>query len=347
MSHEMLATPELLPISWDRETDRVLLVRMTEADYEESSFLDERLLEQKREQHWRPWPDLDEAVVDSSAESDFIFHMGHVGSSLVSRILGENRHHFCLREPAVLRLPANGNTGDPGGASRRPFPPDRLATVLRLCARVFHPGQRSLVKATSFVNELAVEILNLSPSSRAILLCASPQAYLSNLLAGRNSRPNLRKTVASVAARLARVLPDMAADSRSMSDGEIAAMSWACEILALGRLAREHPGRVLWVDFDQFLARSREGVVAMERHLSGCTEPEAINLILQSPHFHRYAKAPEFAFNASSRQAVLAHGLYEHRDDIDRGLAWLKAASHAFPELLGAAREAANSTHFR
>src|SRR3546814_16003598 len=68
--------------------DRVLIALLGEADYRAASFLDQRLLTDRVGREWRAWnalPDLGAAA----PRPDFIFHIGHVGSTLVSRLLAE------------------------------------------------------------------------------------------------------------------------------------------------------------------------------------------------------------------------------------------------------------------
>src|SRR3546814_2757077 len=73
-----------------------------EADYRAASFLDQRLLTDRVGREWRAWnalPDLGAAA----PRPDFIFHIGHVGSTLVSRLLAEVGDALPLREPMLLR----------------------------------------------------------------------------------------------------------------------------------------------------------------------------------------------------------------------------------------------------
>ena len=66
------------------------LVRMDEAAYRNASFLDDRMFASQVETLLCP---LDEAIDALSAgsrdDARWIFHIGHVGSTLIARLLGE------------------------------------------------------------------------------------------------------------------------------------------------------------------------------------------------------------------------------------------------------------------
>jgi hypothetical protein len=86
----LAATPLWFPHLLDPATDRVLLVEKNEAEYRDAAFLDERSLKPDGARHGVEWWHL-AAAFGPAARRDvqYIFHIGHVGSTLVSRLLGE------------------------------------------------------------------------------------------------------------------------------------------------------------------------------------------------------------------------------------------------------------------
>ena len=94
------------------------------------------------------WPQI-EAAMDGDLRSDarWIFHIGHVGSTLVSRLLGE------LRRRAG---PARATIAARSGADARPKSASAtLPPVPKLMSRTFGAEEIACVKATSFVSEIA------------------------------------------------------------------------------------------------------------------------------------------------------------------------------------------------
>jgi hypothetical protein len=341
------ASPSLYPLALDVAGDRVGLVALSEAAYEAASFLDERLLPAAGPLRWVGWPELERGVAADAArrESDFIFHLGHVGSTLLSRLLGMSARIFSVREPAILRTLARMSF-EAGGADRpwdRATFEARLDRLLSLWARVWRPGQKTLLKATSFVSEIAPLLMRRSPAARAILLFASPAAYMETLFAGDASRGELKAMAAMRLDRLNHRLGGPVWRLDRLSEGETAAMSWTCEILGLAATAAEFEGRALWMDFEDFLDHPAAGLAAALTCLHGSADRAEIAAMLAGPHLARYSKAPEHPYDAGLRRRLRAEARREHGEEIERGIAWLNAAGSAHPAIAAAARQAAGA----
>ena len=329
MDAERLASPKLYPLSFDATRDRVRLVPLEEEAYRAASFLDERLLASVGFGEWVAIDELREAMPRPAAEGDFIFHLGHVGSTLVSRLVGEDDHVFSVREPAILRTLAIAELAGQDAESLR----DQTRLFLALWARVWRPRQRSLLKATSFVSELAPLLMDLNASAAAILMHLPASTHLAAILGGEASRAEMATNASMRLTRLHRRLGGPFWKLDSLGLGERAAMSWLCEIMALGRLADRHPDRVLWLDFDAFLAAPEAGLSAILQRLRIEPSPERITGMMRGGHLARYAKAPEHAFDGEARRDRLALAARDHREEIARGMAWLEGAASAHPRV--------------
>jgi hypothetical protein len=316
---EAWRSPRRLPFALDPTSGALGYLDLDETAYGEASFLDERLLGEGRGLAWAPWSEAAGAAEIAPRGCDFIFHIGHVGSTLVSRLLGALDTVFSLREPTILRALAH----DPGKRA------ERLAVILPLLCRTWREGQRSLIKATSFVNAMAPDLMATAPDSRALLMFSAPQVHMAGLLAGEGSR---RDTIAMAPARLARLNTRLGSRiaAAGLSAGELAAVAWACEIVSLADLAAAVGARAAWVDFDRFLSAPRAGLAAMLTHLWGAAPAASVETMLKSPDFGRYAKD----------QAVIAQARRDHAAEIDRGLAWLNALGAAHPDFALAVRTA-------
>jgi hypothetical protein len=281
---------------------------------------------------WADWPTLEAAATAVGRETDFIFHIGHVGSTLIARLLGRHERVFALREPALLR--SAGALRAEAGFS------DALLVLFKLYARVWRPGQRSLVKTTSFVADLGCEALDCLPSAKAILMVAAPQVFIATLLAGEASRAELPRVTPARLGRLARRLGEPLF-SAAASEGEMAAAGWACEICALADIAIRFPDRALWLDFDRFLADAPYGLLKVARHLDLGFGPDDVAIMLSGPELGQYSKAPDQAFDAARRHEVIGEAMHRHGREIQRGLAWLDAAATAHPAIARASQVAA------
>jgi len=323
-------SPARLPFAIDRAEDRLGYLVLDEEAYRAASFLDGRLLADGRALAWAPWREAWDGAADAPRGCDFIFHIGHVGSTLMARLLGALPEIFALREPAILRDIAQA------GPSLTPY----LDDVLKLLSRTWRPDQRSLIKATSFVTALAPTMMARVADSKALLMFSAPQNYIGGLLAGEASRRDMTTMAHARRVRLGSRLGFDMGDAR-LSAGETAAMSWACEILALADLAFQVGGRAIWLDFDRFLAAPKTGLELILSHFRGAAPATAVEAILASPDFGRYAKDRRHAFDPAFRQRVLVAAHREHAVEIESGLAWLSALGSAHPDFATAARAAA------
>jgi len=174
IQEDLGSSPEQFPHGFNVRDDSVAFVRLTRADYEAASFLDARILTPGRASVNLPWPQV-AAAIDASrlAEAcDYIFHIGHVGSTLLSRLIGAHRGAFALREPAVLRTFAqlgDGLDAEPRARRDADFE-ERLGGCLKLLSRTFDAQQIAVIKATSFVSELAAGLLSRPSSPKALKL---------------------------------------------------------------------------------------------------------------------------------------------------------------------------------
>jgi hypothetical protein len=323
-AQDIAASPAWFPLE-PAGPGAMRLVRLDETAYRSASFLDRRLLQSSPKE-----ARVDGAIVASAAATlapgaHYLFHTGHVGSTLVSRLVGEYAGFFCVREPALLRelalQPAQGRA--PAGIG--------LRDTLALLARTWRAGQRAVVKATSFASELAEPILDLDRGACAVLMFTPALAYLRCIMGGPNSRVEAGALAPSRLARLRSRLPGAAPEMDPRSEGEWIAMSWLCEMLCLREAAARFGSRTLWVDFDAFLGAPEAGLVSIFRTFGTEPAPAQIAGILSGPLMRRYSKAPEHAYDAALRRDVLAGADREHGAEIRRGMEWLARLARRQP----------------
>lgn len=328
-------SPELFPHALDVANDLVALIRLSQADYEKASFLDTRILTPST--MMRPVPAL--ALADMVEQAgltercQFIFHLGHVGSTLMSRLLGAHGGVLALREPMILRTLAQMRS-EPEALPRRWTAQDfevRLATALKLWSRNFSTDQIPIVKATSYASELAEEILSRPYAPRALMVFVAPEVYIATILAGPNARQEMRVLAPSKVARLNKRGDDAQWDIRAMSEGEAVAASWAAEMAALTAAADAHGEQVRWLDFEQFLASPHDQLGAAFAHIGVAASPDEIEAILAGPDMRRYAKATEHEYSRELRNEVLNEARARDGDEIKAGLAWLEREANTAP----------------
>ncbi len=338
-SQNLQRSPEAYPHTFDPGEERVLFVQMHEPDYAKAAFLDQRALSPQTKGQWSPLTQLAPAVAEASIEErlGFIFHTGHVGSTLISRLIGGERV-LSLREPTPLRVLAQMK-GDLPTAESYFTPEDYeqfLGMFLKLWSRTWRPEQVPVVKATSFTSECSEDIIGRPGCIGALMLYAKPEAYISGILAGPNSRME-SKILAQ--ARLKRLHHRLGADPwrlHAMSEGARVAMSWASEMVALLAGAKDREDKVLWLDFDQFLAAPEPGLGAVFDLFGVDTTPADLDALVASPIMRQYSKAPEHMYDAKLRRQVLEDGRELNPRELADALAWLESAAKDWPQIRAA-----------
>ncbi len=324
---QLIADPSLYPQKLDPVSQRVLLLRLSPGDYAQASFLDDRILAPTNQVIWVGLEDLSKALlgVAPARPLHFIFHAGHVGSTLLSRLLDGADGVLGLREPLPLRTIAEAL--DVLNSPESLFSPKQFEALLRdfclLWARGFPDTSTSIVKATSATARLGPELLRACPTARAVHLHLSIEPYLATLLAGENSPLDLRGHASERMRRLIRFGVKPPTPVHAMSIGELAAMSWAVERLTERALADAGGERLLSIDFEQLLAAPEPTLRRVCAHLRLNAPEHFFTDTMSNPVWRRYAKAPEHAYSPHDRAQILAQARVEMREEIRRGLAWV------------------------
>lgn len=306
------------------------LVRMTPESYRDASFLDDRMFQKARHETFVvPWAEVAAAALGIQRnDACWILHIGHVGSTLVARLLGEVPGVLSIREPRSLRdvaaLPAEQR-----GAFTGP--------LQALLSRTFSPGERVLVKATSFVSQIAPELVPVGEC--ALFIYAAPRAYIASILAGENSVKEMMALARSRAQRMA----NRANLPQPKSASEMAAAAWASEMTSLEAAAQAMPDRqIAWADFDTMLGNMPRELGRVAAFFRFDAEPDRVRAIAGGPLMRRYSKALEYEYSPSLRRDLIAEADAANRADIDRALVMLQSTAENSPLLaraLGRAKE--------
>lgn len=332
VAHELQAmlpaSPDACPQALDLIGDRVLVIRLDANAYRAASFLDDRILGPNTRGAWLPGAVVAEAArrVADPRPLHFIFHTGHVGSTLVSRLLDETGMLLSLREPLPLRTLADAHdalSAPESLLSASQFD-GLLDTMQRLWSRGYDWTRGVIVKATSSAGRVAGPLLQARPDARAIYLNLRAEPYLATLLGGANSAADLRGHGPGRMRRLQRHLQVPPAPLHGLSIGELAALGWLVETMSQQEAARRFPDRVLALDFDGLLADLPAGMERVLTHFGLPRDARYFAGLARSPVLQRYSKAPEVPFPPGERSARLEDSRRRNHDEIRKGMAWLE-----------------------
>ena len=332
---QLPASPDAYPQKLDLVRGSVLLVRLNQALYQAASFLDDRILGPGIPGAWVPLASLADAASRTSAGRPvhFIFHTGHVGSTLLSRLLDETGVILSLREPLPLRSLAEAHDvlKQPESLLSDPHFDRLLAMFMRLWSRGYAATRAVVVKATSSAGRLALPLLAGNEAARAVYMNLRAEPYLATLLAGQNSPTDLRGHGPERMRRLQSRVAVALSPLHALSIGELAALSWLAESLTQRETTQQLAGRVVALDFDDFLTDVAGSMGRILGHFRMPSDERYLSAVALSPSLMRYSKAPEYAYTPAVRAEVLRDSRRDNREEIRKGMDWLGRLARSDP----------------
>ena len=332
-AREIASDATWLAQALDPSQGMVRLIAMSRDSYRAASFLDDRMLQEPHDAQIVSFEIIEEAATDDlRADARWIFHIGHVGSTLLSRLLGELDNVLAVREPRILR-----------DASSLPTEVrDRyIAPLPGLMSRTFAETEVACVKATSFVSEIADALV--PPGERALFMYASPHNYIASILAGDQSLAEMKMWAQDRLRRMSGRVPPLE-EQQQRSAAHVAAAAWACEMTSLESAAERMPDRaIVWADFDRMLIDMPGALANAAAHFGFGAEAGEIDAIANGPLMRRYSKALEFDYSPSLRRDLIAQEEGLHGREIEDALAMLDAAAEKSPLLARALARAKES----
>lgn len=343
--------PGWLLAAIDTVNDRAAFARLDESGYRQANFLDQRAFGAR----YQPVVTRLSALLQAAEEQpeasplQFIFHPGHVGSTLISRLLGDLNSVLSLREPVPL-LALAGLWREQGGALAELSPADyqRLEdVVIRLLGRRFFSNQTVIIKATSECSNLAARLMNHDTRNRAVWWYVDLETFLAGML-----RNDLRRqeTAGFARGRLADLHGRIGIPQPALHELDSAtktAVSWLSVMANRLDVSGDQADRVLDVHFHDFLEDPAGLLSRVAGHLDLDAGQEALRLAGESDWLRRYAKSPDTPFDAEQRYRQLAASRERNAADIRRALKFaehLCAAHQALAPLVPWLRPAARKS---
>lgn len=308
--------PRWFPQSMDPTRQWVRMMLFTEEDYRRAPFLDARGLRDGMVQGavaWRQLADLSQP--DHRCDAHWMFHISHVGSTLLSRLLGECGNALCLREPLILRTLVDGARSETN---------ERLPVMRRLFSRCFRESQHAIVKATSSLSELAAPLLGpANHGGKALFISTSPR----NFIVGRLSRDQseLAQRAPERIARLKRRLPKLDPTKATATKARLAAMTWACEASSMeAAMERIEADRWLLLNFSTFLEDAAANLANVARHFDLAVDSTQVDAIVNGPLMRRNAKGNSPLAMTTERRLDEEETSVRERASISDALGWLE-----------------------
>ncbi len=321
----LAASPELYPQKLDLAQQRVLMVRMTQADYRAASFLDDRMLTAETKGRWIALESvLTQAPQIRPKPLHLIFHIGHAGSTLLSRLLEEAADVLALREPLPLRTLAEAfDKSEPNLLRDRAF-----EAFLNLWSRGYDHTDAVVLKTTSHTARIGAPLLQARPAARAVSLSLAATPSIETLLSAQYSAVDMNLWGEERFGRLKALLRDNEI-ARPQTFGELAAMTWLAERLTQRDLKARFGEHILHMDFENFLGDMRQSLERVLSHFG--LDATRVEAAMQSPALRQYSKKPSQPYSVDRRAQILAETRVRQADEISRAHAWLErvGSNHA------------------
>ena len=314
--------PDCLFQDVDLVNRRGLVVKFEREDYRRASFLDQRAF---RKETLGAWFGLD-CILDQAGQlaeppaAHAIFHVSHCGSTLVSRLLAELPGCLPVREPITLLACAQARRELDQSSSRLDQTTwDKLfdATV-KLLSRVYQPGERAFIKATSACGNLLPPFLRRSTASKALLLYTDLETWLTVMLRNDDVRSNGRFYAQAWLKDLHALSGRQEIRLAGLSDAEMFAINWLTAMLHFERTRQASPAQVRRCDFEKLLADPVGELDSVGRFLG--LDTARLPEVLAGPLMKSYAKGPSQAFDATIRSRELQEARKLAAAEIGTGL---------------------------
>ncbi len=327
------ADPNCYLYELDPESGAGAVLHVDRAFYRDASFLDERAVASRRYGGWRTEATPLMAALHAAGRADpaphFIFHVGHCGSTLLSRVLDGLPGVHGLREPlALLGLAHRRIAMHWQGVAADPRGDDLLSLALAMLQRPPAAGERALIKTTSRVAVLARELLARCADSRALFLFIDLEDFLAAHL-----RDGELTATAVDAARERRIewralgrpdpFPKLAPDAMPESAAEALAFLWWRERRRVEEL-RDDPAladRILELDFTDWCADPPAATAALARHFGLTDDVTAVLAAIAAAAPDRYAKDPSRPYDAVESRRAAEAALKTHARAVVRAMA--------------------------
>ncbi len=307
--------PQWFPQSMDPNREWVRMVLFKDEDYRKAPFLDERGIRDGMPQGIVPWTLLAELTrQEHRSDAHWIFHISHVGSTLISRLIGEIDGTLCLREPLILRSLFKGSKEEAI---------QRIPIIRRLLSRCFNPSDRAIVKATSRVSELAAPLVGpAATGGNALFISINPRDFIVSRLS--RDKDELAERAPERLSRLKQRLPGLDPTQATSSKARLAAMTWACEASSIeNAMDRIDPERRMFLNFANFLQDPRSGLADLARHFGLSADQDRIDVIIGGPLMRRNSKDNAQVVMTAERKRAEDKTSVREKEAIDDALAWL------------------------
>jgi len=273
-----------------------------------------------------PRAQLDRRPVETT-NLHFIFHSAYCCSTMLARAFDIPGTSMGLKEPVVLN--------DMIGWARRGADITKRNEVLdqslALLSRPFDGDNSVIIKASNICTPLAIPMLQMRPSAKALLLYAPIESFLKSIAKKEMwGRIWVRDVLLGTRDDGYLIGGFTADDLLKMTDLQVAAIGWLSQHAAFAK-AIDTTERVKTLDSDSFLNRQRETIEALNNLYRLNLGVSDIDSVLNGAAFTSHSKlgqgTRDGAFDAQAREAEQKQMAELHGAEIEMVSKWTAAVA--------------------
>jgi hypothetical protein len=326
---EMLSSPAMFLRDVDPLRGIATFSPMSEASYRESIFLDNRIARAGDHDTAMDLEELLALVRDRPRRKrplHYLFHIGHCGSTLISRVLGERDRFLALREPPLMMGLSRSMRalGRPGFPISRERWKSLLDLSLWMLAKTWRQNQTVLIKPTSQAGNLIPVLMNYTGNEKAILLYVDLETYLITMLRPHGRR-EARLFAADYAVReFSGLAPGFPEGLDHYGAPQLAVMSWLLHVREFAGITSRPSmaARLLPLHFDTFLDDPADSLIEICRFLDQPVSEDELALLTSPTLLETASKKTALRYGRQARVDELREARQAFEAEIEEGLEW-------------------------
>lgn len=312
---------------------------MTAGHFQDSIFLDMRIKPASdglAQVNLRNLLAVDQRKPVARQPINYIFHVAHCGSTLLSRAFDRTDAALVYREPHTLRQIGVEVAQTPIYPGMAPLTKSKLSLALTMAQKRYLPTQPVIVKANVPVNLMLPEVMSGIPGSKGLLLYLPLEAYLLSILKSEANRSWIQGLCREIGWRFCKVLnldPALIAD---LSIPQATGFVWLAQMRLFADALKAMPG-LKTLNAETFFQAPAPVLEALAKHFTVGLDRAYFDELTAGDLFNRHAKDPGRVFDDEARRTELEARKRALSGDIEEALAWTRPKARAvkLPKKLG------------
>ena len=344
LTKDIIADAQYLAYSFDFSSECVAYLPVSREELQKATMLKRGLIAPDRALIQVPLAEIANLLdaqesPASGRPPQFIFHTAFCASTFLSRCLDIEGHSVSLREPQLLLDAANAKRLRWRAKSTSLDFQDLPRLFLKLLQKHATASETLVIKPINSVNNIALELLQAAPDSKALMLYTDARNFVLSMLGkGEGSKQTVRSMFDLIRCDFSHLSNLQLTHVIHMSDLRIAMTLWRLQIEQAEAILQElsDTGRMASLYGETLIRQPLDALAAANQFLNLGLSSEQVNAIATSDDRFIDAKNPEQRFSLEKRAQRYEKLESFFGKDLDDGLGWLQRSNpqtRLLPEL--------------